>query len=401
MHKLSQYLLVALWLAIFPVACWSRDVAFERSEQTLRIGSLGFKVKLPSGYVLEQLSGEMQAPRILSFSGDRLFVGSRSGKIYQLDPPYRSPRVLADLRGYPHSVVVRDGELLVARTDGVYRADYSAQTSHLDEEDFSLLAPLPGGAGHNSRTLRRGPDGRLYLSLGIRGNCSDEYLHSSYPEPLRRGGVLVLNEQAKDPYWEVFASGLRNPVGFGWQPDTAVMYASNNGPDHSGFNRPVEVFARLTAGSFHGMPWFQFDGQALYRDTCIQSKPPRPMAAVTLPVASFPARNAPMAVAFVPRGALDDRFYGDAVVALHGSWATQPDGSYGGEPASRRKPKLVVVRFEHGRALKVEDLVTGFQLADGRRWARPMGLAFGPDGNLYISSDANLQGLYRLRRVAP
>jgi len=372
-----------------------RAADFQRQEQSIRIGERRFTVKVPVGYVFEQLTGDMKTPRILSFTD------SGSGEIYQLNPPYRKVRVLANLSGYPHSVVVRDGEILVARTDGVYRAPFTRQTTSLDEEDFNLLAELPGGGGHNSRTLRLGPDGRLYVSLGIRGNCSDEYLHPSYPQYRRRGGVLVLNEQAKEPYWEVFASGLRNPVGFGWQPQTGVMYASNNGPDHSGFDQPPEVFARLTAGSFHGMPWFQYDGRKLYRDTCIKTKPPRPMAAVSLPVASFPARNAPMAVAFVPQGAMDKRFYGDAVVALHGSWATRPNGAYSGDAASRREPKVVVVRFEQGRAVQVEDLVTGFQLAGGQRWARPVGLAFGPDGSLYISSDTQLQGIYRLRAIEP
>ena len=370
----------------------------QRYEQALKIGDLNLRVKVPQGYVFEYLTGEMKRPRMLSFMGDRMLVGSRSGEIYQLDPPYRQPHRLADLDGYPHSVVARDQEILVARTQGVYRAPYRRETTALDEDDFNLLAALPGGGGHNSRTLRIGPDGRLYLSLGIRGNCSDEYLHSSYPPHRQRGGVLVLNEQAKEHYWEVFASGLRNPVGFGWHPETGVMYASNNGPDHSGYDKPVESFARLEAGSFHGMPWFQYDGQKLYRDTCVDSKPPRPQAAVAIPEAYFPARNAPMAVAFVPQGALGKQFFGDAVVALHGSWGTLPDGSGSGHPATRREPKLVLVRFEQGHAIKVEDFVTGFQLTNGRRWARPMGLAFGPDGHLYMSSDSQLQGLYRLRR---
>jgi len=235
----GRWLLLAVALALPVIPDGGAQAAdFQRQEQSIRIGQRSFKVKVPAGYIFERLNGEMRSPRILSFSGDRLFAGSRSGEIYQLNPPYRQARVLADLRGYPHSVVVRGGEILVARTDGVYRAPYTGQSTSLDEEDFNLLAALPGGGGHNSRTLRLGPDGRLYLSLGIRNNCSDEYLHSSYPKDRRRGGVLVLNDQAREPYWEVFASGLRNPVGFGWQPQTGIMYASNNGPDHSGFEQP-------------------------------------------------------------------------------------------------------------------------------------------------------------------
>ena len=83
------------------------------------------------------------------------------------------------------------------------------------------------------------------------------------------------------------------------------------------------------------------------------------------------------------------------------SWATLPDGSGGGDPATRREPKLVVVRFADGEAVRVDDLVSGFQLADGRRWARPTGVAIGPDGALYFASDAGIHGLFRLRPANP
>ena len=264
---------------------------------------------------------------------------------------------------------------------------------------FTLLAPLPTG-GHRSRTVAIGPDGRIYLALGISGNCADEYLDAGYPFDKRRGGVLVLDETPHIPVWRPYASGLRNPVGFDWHPGTGVAYASNNGPDHWGYDLPPEYFARLDPGSFHGMPWFQFDGREVRRDDCMTSAPPRPIGQVSIPAASFPARNAPMGVAFVPRGALDPTLEGDAVVALHGSWGTRPDGGAGGDPASRRQPKLVLVRFEDGTARRVDDLITGFQATDGSRWARPVGVAIGPDGALYFSSDAAAQALFRLRRTA-
>ena len=189
-------------------------------------------------------------------------------------------------------------------------------------------------------------------------------------------------------------------MGFDWHPATGELFASNNGPDHLGFNQPPEYFSRLQPGSFHGMPWFQFDGRRINRDNCIRRAPPRPIGDVVPPVATFPARNAPMGVAFVPAGALDSRFTGNAIVALRGSWGTKAGGSRFGPKATRRPPKLVMVNFTDGRPDgTVVDLVTGFQRQDGERLLRPVGVAIGPDGALYFTSDAHLQGLFRLRLV--
>lgn len=357
-------------------------------------------VRLPKGLQLELLTDALEGPRLLSFApnGD-LFVGSKSGKVYRLTPPYTAPQVLVELDGYPHSVALRDGEILIAQTDGLYRAPYQAGQTRIDRKSVTRLAALPGGGGHSSRSVGIGPDGRVYVSLGITGNCSDEYLDDSYPFEARRGGVLVLDESVTPPRWKTFASGLRNAVGFAWHPVTHELYASNNGPDHHGYERPPEYFSRLAPGSFHGMPWFQFDGDRLRRDDCIGRAPPRPLAEVTPPVATFPARNAPMGVAFVSKGALIAPLEHDAVVALRGSWGTRPSGSYLGDPGSRRPPKLVAVRFADGRARRVDDLLTGFQLQDGERWARPVGVAVGPDGALYFTSDSGIEGLFRLKPV--
>lgn len=376
------------------------DLAYR--EQVLHVGGQDWTLQVPAGMQLELLTDRLDAPRLLTFlpNGD-LLTGSRGGNIYRLAPPYRQPEVLVRLAEYPHSVAWRNGELLIAQTDGLYRAPYVPGQARIARDGVQRLAALPGGGSHTSRSVAIGPDGRVYLSLGIAGNCSDQYLDNSYPFADRRGGVLVLDESGAQPVWQTFASGLRNPVGFDWHPDTGVMYASNNGPDHLGFEQPPEYFARLTAGSFHGMPWFQFDGRNLQRDRCIERTPPRPAGEVTLPAATFPARNAPMGVAFVPRAALDGKFAGNAIVALRGSWGTRPSGGAYGSKASRRAPQLLMVRFGEGEARDVVDFVTGLQRPDGARLARPVGVAFGPDGALYFTSDAELEGLFRVRPLAP
>src|SRR3989344_2053564 len=323
-------------------------------EQTLQVGGTRQVARVPKGYRLTLLADKLEGPRLLTFAGNGdLFIGSKSGMIYRVPPPYNLPEVLVRLDDYPHSMAFRRGEILIARTEGLYRAPYQPDQKSMAPESVTLLARLPGG-------------------------------------------IFVLREEGGKARWEAYGSGLRNPVGFAWHPKTGVMYASNNGPDHWGYEQPPEYFSRVTAGSFHGMPWFQFDGQQLKRDDCVPSTPPRPLADVATPVATFPARNAPMGVTFVPKGALSKALEFDAIVALRGSWGTQPSGGALGDRATRRPPKIVAVRFKDGEAMRVDDLVTGFQLANGDRWARPVGVAVGPDGALYFTSDSGMNGLFRL-----
>jgi glucose/arabinose dehydrogenase len=384
-------------LAAALTATAAPPLAYHR--QTLSVGGKSYPVRVPEGFVLELLT-ELDGPRLPTFAanGD-LFIGSKSGKVYRLPPPYTHPGVLVTLHGYPHSVAFRGGEILIARTNGVYHAPYRPGQPQLDGDALSLLAALPAGSGHDSRTVAVGPDGRVYVSLGLSGNCSDQYLGPGYDFDDRRGGILVLREEKGKAEWQPYASGLRNPVGFGWRPGSGILYADNNGPDHWGFEEPPEYFVRVGQGAFFGMPWFQFVNGKLRRDDCIATPPPRPAAEVTLPVITFPSRNAPLGMAFVPPGALDKALERDAVVALHGSWGTRPGGGFLGAKATRRPPKLVAVRFEDDRPQRVDDLVTGFQLEDGTRWARPAGVAFGPDGALYFTSDSGAEGLFRLRRA--
>ena len=246
-------------------------------DQQLTISGEAWTLAIPAGMQLELLTDRLEQPRLMEFlPNGELLIGSRSGKVYRLEPPYRRAEVLVELEDYPHSLAYRDGELLIAQTDGLYRADFRPGQTRIDWNAVELLAALPGGGSHSSRTVAIGPDQRVYLALGISGNCSDEYLDPGYRFDDRRGGVLVLDESGRQPRWQSYASGLRNPVGFDWQPQTRILYASNNGPDHLGYDQPPEYFAKLTPGSFHGMPWYQFDGKAIQRDDCIRKPPPRP-----------------------------------------------------------------------------------------------------------------------------
>lgn len=371
----------------------------QRAEMT--VDGRTWALDLPVNCSLETMA-RMDSPRLFTFDKDgTLIAGSSSGHIYRLSPPYKKAESMGLLNGYPHSVALQPGRLLIAKTDGLYFAPWPP-TGKLSDAKLRELAPLPGGGGHTSRSVAVGPDGGIYLGVGISGNCSDQYIAPSYAFEQRRGGVMRWN--AKHRVWLPFATGLRNPIGFDWQPGTNVMYVSNHGPDHHGYDQPGEYFVRATEGAFFGMPWFWFDGEKIRRDQCVDSKPPR--TDVLLPEVTFPARNGPMGVAFaktVQPGVWRSEWREDAVVALHGSWATKPGGGFLGPRSSRRPPSLQLVRFAGGRAVRTETLLGGLQDARGERLMRPIGVGFAPagadsaDGALYFTSDGGLyEGLVRM-----
>ena len=394
---MKHFLLILFTTYSLTVYAESEQIQFY--NQYITIEGTNYEVRLPRGYQLQLLSHSLSQPRMLSFlPNNELLIGSKSGNIYRLTPPYTRASVLLKLDDYPHSVAYLDNYLYIAQTHGLYKIEFTPGQSSLKHSDIRLLSPLPGG-GHSSRTVRKGPDNKIYLSIGISGNCSDEYLHESYDFDERRGGIFLLDESEQAARLHPYASGLRNPVGFDWHPETKVMYASNNGPDHLGLDQPPEYFSKVTFNSFHGMPWYQYNGKKITTDTCTSSPPPLNINTVTIPAATFTARNAPMDVHFIPANSMDKRFMHNAIVALRGSWGTIQHGSFAEKQAARRKPKLVMVNFSNRNKLEVTDLVTGFQLQNGKRWARPVGIAAGPDGDLYFTSDSGISGLFRLHKL--
>ncbi len=399
--RLIQWVVCTLAVFIIPISTSFADSQIKLQPQELSHPKFGtVMIQVPQNYELELLDSSMSRPRMIEFAATgEMFVGS-SRRVYLLRPPYTNAQTYIRLNDYPHGVAIRDNEMFIATTGGLYKAPYDPSQNNIPKQQLELVARLPAGFGHSSRTVGVGPDGLVYVSIGISGNCSHQMISNDFEFYDRRGGVLVLDESSSPAKLIPFASGLRNPVGFDWHPTTQMMYASNNGPDHLGFENPPEYFSKITPNSFHGMPWFQYDGKRIHRDPCMEADPPFPKEKVQLPVATFPSRNAPLGVAFVPTGAMDETIEHNAVVALHGSWATLPDGHFTGKKETRRAPEVVMVRFENGEATGVESLITGFQNEDGQRWARPAGVGVGPDGWLYITSDGGeFEGLMRLQKI--
>ena len=126
------------------------------------------------------------------------------------------------------------------------------------------------------------------------------------------------------------------------------------------------------------MPWFQYINGSFQDGECIDiGTAPRPASEARAPAVTFLARSTPMGIAFVTDNRLGNDFYGNALVSVHGSWATDP--SRGNGPETRRPPKVAMVHFTGNQAVSVEDVITGFQKSDGTRFARPSGAIIGRD----------------------
>lgn len=374
--------LAGLWLGAMMIASGQAQAL-----TPVEVAGNAERANVPDGATLDKQVA-LRAPRLISFGPeDEMFIGSQAGRLYRLQPPYDRVDAEIPLSGYPHSAVVHEGYLYVATTDQLYRTRYTPGQD-VTEADFEGVADLPGGSGHASRSLSVGPDGRLYVALGLQGNCSAQRISEDVAFEDRRGGVMALDPTHETPEWTPYVSGLRNPIGMAWSPE-GTLYLNNNGPDHWGYEAPPEVLVRAESGSFHGMPWYQWNEGEWQRDECIDSASPDGRHTLTPPVATFAARSAPIGLTFLPD---DNPWQVDMVTAIHSSWATQASGGR----ASRRPPKIVGIRLtDGGHQGEVIDLVSGFQAENGERWARPAGVAY-HNGALYFTADDGDTGLYRL-----
>ena len=169
----------------------------------------------------------------------------------------------------------------------------------------------------------------------------------------------------------IFARGLRNSVGLAFHPTTAELWANNNDRDNLGDNVPPEHLNILKDGKWYGWP------------QCYLPNQPNPefsgadCSGVEPPALTVQAHSAPLGLAFYTGARFPADYAGDAFMTYHGSWnRSVPTGA-----------KVVRVHVQNGRPVSVEDFVTGWQLADGSRWGRPVGLLVMPDGALLVSDD--------------
>jgi glucose/arabinose dehydrogenase len=344
----------AISLVVIAVAC-SNPPQSAGQDRSLRV---------PDGFHVSVFADKLQGVRYLALGPGNAIYASQpaSGVIVKLTDANRdgladsAVNVARGLHG-PFGIAFRGDTMYVAEERDVLRFDPNGGTP------ATIISDIPSG-GHSTRTILFGPDGKLYLSVGSSCNICDE-------RDSLRAAVSQFNRDGSGG--RIFARGLRNTVGMAFNSTTGELWGNNNDRDNLGDDVPPEHVNILKDGKDYGWPKCYLPGKPnpeYGSADCSQIEPP---------VATVQAHSAPLGLAFYTGTQFPGEYRGDAFMTLHGSWnRTVPTGA-----------KVVRVKVDStGRhATGVEDFVVGWQLPDGSRWGRPVGLLVLPDGSLLVSDD--------------
>jgi glucose/arabinose dehydrogenase len=343
-------------------------------------------IHLPLGFQATVFARGLSGPRFDAVGPDgTLYVAERgNGRVVALPDPDHTGQatqtvVVASGMHDPTSLAFYQGQLYVGESDKVTRLTLGAD--HVATGRVVVVPDLPSGGRHVTRTVLIGSDGRLYVSIG--SSCDD----CVETDP-RRAGVMVFNLDGSGG--RVFSSGLRNAVGLANNPITGEVWATNNGRDTLGDNIPPETVYALQDGGNYGWPRCHagniIDPQLGHPGDC---------DGVVQPLVRMQAHSAPLGLAFYPGSAglastATNTFpaqWRGLFVAFHGSWNRSVPTGY----------KVVFVPLDSTGhvAGPARDFATGWLLANGTASGRPVGIAVGQDGALYVTDDQAGQ-VYRI-----
>lgn len=334
-------------------------------------GMVRQRYQVPDGFALQLYAADIPRARFLRFTpaGDLLVSRPHAGDILLLrrdmdgsGSPDGQETLIDGLRR-PLGMDISDGWLYIAESNRIGRVPFDSDSGKLAGKYETVIDGLTDNGNHWSKTIRIGPDNRLYLAQGSTCNvCAED-------DPRR---ATMMRFQMDGSQGETIATGLRNSVGFDWAPWSGELYATDNGRDLLGDDFPPCELNRIEQGGFYGWPYF--NGNNL-PDPDMGSDPLAGQRAPTAPAHNFSAHNAPLGITFLAGDTLPPDYRQAALAALHGSWnRSTPDGY-----------KVVSLHW-NGDGIEQRDFLTGF-IQDGDIRGRPVDIAQGPDGAIYISDD--------------
>lgn len=335
-------------------------------------------IKVPEGFSVEVVGRDLGNTRMLATSGEHVYATRRTeADVIRMndadgDGIYEDFTTVAARPGL-HGLHIHDDTAYLVTVNEVYTAPVNEDGSF--GELKRIIDDLPDGGQHPNRTLAIGPDGMLYITVGSTCNACAE----TNPE-----SATILRAKPDGTSRTIFATGLRNTIGFGWEPTTGVLYGADHGIDWLGDNEQQEEFNRVEQGKQYGWPYI-YDFSRLNP----QDNPPE---GITLeqwaerseePALGYTAHSAPMQMSFYTGTAFPEEYRGDAFIAMRGSWNRRPPSGYeisrvdfvDGEPTTWD-------HFAEGFLIEGEDGGYGFL-------GRLAGLTQTADGALLLADDFN------------
>jgi glucose/arabinose dehydrogenase len=329
------------------------------------------QLSLPAGFSMAIYADNVPNARSLALADDGVvFVGTgKEGKVYALadadhDGVADHRYVIAENLFMPNGVAYKDGALYVAAVNRILRFD--AITQHLDNPPAPVVVTdkLPDDKHHGWKYLRFGADNKLYTAVGAPCN-------SCKPEKDIYTSLIRLNPNGSE--LEILARGIRNTVGFDWQPETNALFFNDNGRDYLGDDEPADELNKWTTkGEHFGYPYCH-GGDTLDPEFGKDKK----CADYTAPAWKYKAHIAPLGMRFYTGKQFPVDYKNQLFVAQHGSWnRTEPQGY-----------RVALVKFNQGKPVSEQAFISGWLTDKGEVLGRPVDILTLPDGSLLVSDD--------------
>ncbi|MEO8655785.1 MAG: sorbosone dehydrogenase family protein, partial [Ramlibacter sp.] len=271
----------------------------------------------------------------------------------------------------PFGMALVGNELFIANSDAIVKVPYQAGQTQITAAPVKLT-DLPAGTinHHWTKNIIASPDGsKLYATVGSNSNVGENGI------PAEEGRAAIWEVDRVTGAKRLFATGLRNPNGLGWEPQTKALWTVVNERDELGNDLVPDYLTSVQDGAFYGWPW-SYWGQ--WVDGRVKPQRPEKVATAIKPDYGLGSHVAPLGLAFSDARTMPQNYASGAFIGEHGSWNRKPRSGY----------KVVFVPFEGGRpSSEPIDFLSGFLSPDGKAYGRPVGVAMDGKGGLLVADD--------------
>jgi glucose/arabinose dehydrogenase len=269
----------------------------------------------------------------------------------------------------PFGMALVGHDLYIANADALWRFPYNTGDTALAGKGTKVM-DLPAGINHHwTKNVAASKDGRkLYVTVGSNSNVAENGME------IEQGRAAIWEVDIASGKSRIFASGLRNPNGLAFQPQTGALWTTVNERDELGNDLVPDYMTAVKDGAFYGWP-YSYYGQHV--DTRVKPQQPELVARAIAPDYALGAHTASLGLAFYDAG-LMPQFRNGALIGQHGSWNRRPASGY----------KLIFVPFSDGKPSgPPQDVLTGFLSSDGKAYGRPVGVAVDRQGAILLADD--------------